>query len=282
MHGNMPAMNYTSYNPRSPLATYVDRFWACSDVPIDRPVRILPTGGFELVFNLSADEIRVYDNLQANGCLRHSGAVFAGAYNECLLIDPMHRASMLGVHFKPRGAYPFLGARADELADQHVNINELWGSVAAELRERLCTLKKVEQRFALLEETLVARLRLACPTHCAVSIAIATFDQTDGQVRVHGVANRVGLSQRRLIQAFAAEVGLTPKRYCRMRRFQKVRDLLSNAQTPNWAQLAVDCGYCDQSHLIREFQTLSGLTPANYLRQSSALHGHANHILETI
>jgi AraC-like DNA-binding protein len=95
------------------------------------------------------------------------------------------------------------------------------------------------------------------------------------------VTRRVGLSQRRFIQVFAAEVGLTPKSYCRVRRFQKARESVRNVEAPDWARVAIDCGYFDQSHLIREFQALSGLSPENYLRQSSGQLGQVlpNHVL---
>jgi transcriptional regulator GlxA family with amidase domain len=83
------------------------------------------------------------------------------------------------------------------------------------------------------------------------------------------LASNVGLSRRRLIQVFAAEVGLTPKLFSRVVRFQRAREIVDHAATPNWAKLAVDCGYCDQSHLIRDFQEFSGLSPTDYLSQRS-------------
>jgi AraC-like DNA-binding protein len=145
--------------------------------------------------------------------------------------------------------------------------------MAAELRERLCAAKTVNQRFALLENVLALRLKDPPRRHAAVSIALAAFDRTCGDARVHEVARRVGLSQRRFIEVFAAEVGLTPKLYCRLRRFQQARHLVLNAPAPDWAQVAVACGYCDQSHLIRDFQAFSGLSPTNYLRMSSGQDG---------
>lgn len=86
---------------------------------------------------------------------------------------------------------------------------------------------------------------------------------------MHDVADRVGLSQRRFIQVFAAEVGLTPKLYCRVQRFHKARGLVLNVDAPDWAQVALACGYFDQSHLIRDFREFAGLSPGNYLRQPS-------------
>ena len=95
-------------------------------------------------------------------------------------------------------------------------------------------------------------------------------------MRVRDVARRVGLSQRRFIRVFAAEVGLTPKLYGRVRRFQRALALVRGVPAPDWAQLAVECGYFDQSHLIRDFRAFAGLTPEEYLRHRSeqVLHNH--------
>lgn len=273
-------MIYRSHIPAPPLAEFIERFWHCSDVPSCRRVRILPSGTSELVINLCQDEIRVYEALQSDRCERFSGAVVSGAYKGCLAIDPMQHATIIGVHFKPGGAFPFLSAPAVELADIHLDLETLWGRAADDLRGRLRAAATVARRFSLLADALISRLQDSPRRHGAVPIALAMIDRTDGAARVHDVARRVGLSQRRLIQVFAAEVGLTPKAYCRVRRFQKARQLVQNVESPDWTRVAIDCGYFDQSHLIRDFQTLSGLSPANYLRESSGLNGQVfpNHV----
>src|SRR5262245_17564784 len=247
-------MIYDSYTPSRPLAELVERFWLCSDTPAHRRERILPSGTIELVINLREDEIRIYDHFQPDRCTRLFEAVVSGPYSGCFVIDPLQHASIIGVHFKPGGAFPFFGAPADELADRHLDLETLWGHTATELRERLCAAATSAKRFTLLEDTLVTRLRHPPDRHGAVSIALEMFDNTSGGARVRDVACSIGLSQRQFIQVFAAEVGLTPKLYCRVRRFQRARELVQNVESPVWAQVAVNCGYFDQSHLIHDFQ----------------------------
>jgi len=260
-------MFYRSYTPAPPLSDFVDRFWLCSDAPPHRRERILPSGTIELVVNLREDEIRIYDPTHPDRCTRMSGAILSGAYSRFFVIDPLQHASILGVHFKPGGAFPFLGAPAGELADTHIDIETLWGPPAVELRERLCAAPTPAERFSLMENALLSRLRHPPEHHGAVPAALDAFEPGGAEVRVRDVARRVGLSQRRFIQVFAAEVGMTPKLYCRVRRFQRARALAR--KTPNWARVAVDCGYFDQSHLIRDFLAFSGLTPADYIRRQS-------------
>ena len=89
------------------------------------------------------------------------------------------------------------------------------------------------------------------------------------------VAGRTGFSQRRFIQVFRDEVGLPPKLYCRLLRFQEVLSRIEAKQNLDWAGVALNCGYFDQAHLIREFQAFSGLCPTAYLRQRGE---HRNHV----
>ena len=266
-----------TYTPGPPLDEYIDRFWFCSDTPAHPRERILPSGTAELVINLTGDEIRIYDASDPARPRRYSGAAVSGPYSNFFLIDPLQHASIIGVHFRPGRAVPVLGVPASELADAHVDLESVWGRVAAELRERLCTAATPANRFAVLEEVLLGRLRRSAPRHGAIPFALDAFEQADAAVKVRDLARRVGLSQRRFIQLSTAEVGLTPKLYGRVRRFQRARELVRQAAEPDWAAVAVACGFFDQSHLIRDFGEFSGLSPVAYLNQRSK-HVLLNHV----
>jgi AraC-like DNA-binding protein len=259
-------MFYHSYTPGPPLSDFIGRFWLCSDTPSHPRERILPSGTIEMVFNLCDDEIRIYDPAHHDRSTQYSGAVVSGAYSSFFVIDPLVHASIVGVHFRPGGAFPFVGIPAGELANTHVDLADLWGPLANQLRERLCDATPA-QRFSVLEAALISRLYHSPQRHHAVSLALNAFEQTDAQVRVRDVARRVGLSQRRFIEVFAAEVGLTPKLYERIRRFQQAGRLARKTPAPDWASVAAECGYFDQSHLIRDFCAFSGLSPIAYLSQ---------------
>lgn len=259
-----PAMNYSFHRPAAPLAKFVHGFWESVYDPSHPKVRILPSATVELVINLSENEIRIYELGQLGGCRRLPGAVVAGAYARALDIDPMQHASMIGVHFRPGGAFPFFGTVVGELANSHVSLDELWRISAIELRERLCSVDTPIQRFRIMEDVLMARL-LSSTKQPRVSLALELFGSSGMGGSVSAVADRIGLSQRRFIQLFAAHVGLTPKLFCRVLRFQHAREIVNRTATLNWAHLAASCGYYDQSHLIHDFQEFSGLTPSDYL-----------------
>jgi len=185
------------------------------------------------------------------------------------VIDTREHVSVMGVHFKPGGAFPLLGAAASELADSHVDLESLWGTSAIELRERLCAAATRAARFRLLENALAAHRFRPLEHHPAVGFALDAFARAESSLTVREVAQQAGLSQRRFIQLFAREVGISPKLFCRVRRFQQTLSLLRQTTSPNWAQLAFDCGYFDQSHLIHDFRLFADLSPTEYTRQRS-------------
>lgn len=257
-------MIYHTYTPSPPLSDFVHSFWASSYTESHPRVRILPRGTVELVINLTDDEICLYTSTHSEQSQRLPGIVISGAYAGAVDIDPMRHASMMGVHFKPGGAFALFGAAVGEIANIHLALEALWGRLAGELRERLCSASTARQRFWILEDTLTARLQ-GTIDHPAVPLALGLFGSEGTGNSVRAVAQRVGLSQRRFIQLFTAHVGLTPKLFCRILRFQHVREFVNQTSTLNWAQLALAGGYYDQSHLIRDFRKFSGLSPTDYL-----------------
>jgi AraC-like DNA-binding protein len=264
---NGDVLRLDSHVPAGRLGDYVHDVWQCDCTRIDDvpPVeRILPSGTVELVINLGRNEVRI--EAGASSPRRYEGAVVSGTYSAPFSIDPRGHTSMLGVHFRPGGASRVLGVPAGELAGDHVELATLFGRrIAHELRERVCSAAPHE-RFGIIECFLNGQLARAREPNLVVDTALRMFGPFGTAATVREVARRVGLSHRRLIELFRAEVGLSPKRYCSILRFQRAVHLGSGSATPDWAGVAFDCGYCDQSHLIRDFVAFSGLRPSEFRR----------------
>ena len=259
---------FNFYKPKPPLSKFVDSFWLYEGyAPEQRTERILPTGTLELVINLRQNELLFYDAERPENCSRFSGAIVSGAHGRGLAPDTAEEVFVIGVHFKPGGAFPFLGLPAGDLADTHVDLETLWGLSAGRLRERLCEARTSAERFRLLQEALLSRLCHGVEQHYAVSAALEMFVKNQAGPRVREAAKYLGLSQRRFIQVFKAEVGITPKLFSRIQRFQQTRTFIQHNPSINWADLAVDFGYFDQSHFIREFLEFSGLSPTDYINR---------------
>jgi AraC-like DNA-binding protein len=255
-------MIYRRRAPRPPLSDFVELLWLFESAASSHASeRVLPTGTVELVINLGEDTAGSFD------------AVVAGPHSRFFVLDTSRPSSIIGVHFKPGGAFPFFALPLDELRNRHVPLEALWGRRAAELRERLLAAEGAEAKLALLERLLLSLLGRPQSRHAAVGHALAAFRR--GPRRIADVVDETGLSPRRFIGLFSDEVGLTPKSFCRIRRFQRTVALLHRVRAVDWAETALACGYCDQSHMIHDFQDFAGLSPANYLARRSE---HMNHV----
>ena len=256
-------MRYGIYRPGPPLDRCVDYLWSLSDVPAHQRERIVPSGTIELVINLVEDEFRIARSATTDSLRRFPGAIVSGCYGTPFEIDTRVHASVIGVHFMPGGAMAVLGAAPGELADMHVSLADLWGPLAGELRERLCTASSPSDRFRILERALRLRLRLRLASkrepRSAVERALVALERPG--IDVGRVTADLQLSRRRLIEVFSEDVGMTPKRYLRVRRFQRALAVASATASPQWAQLALDCGYFDQAHLCRDWVELTGVSP---------------------
>lgn len=272
-------MLFRSYKPAAPLDEFIENFWMYEgyDSPHSRE-RIFPSGTFELVFNLRDDELRIYKTAGFDQYERFSGAIVSGPYNGFFRSDTAEEASVMGVHFKPGGASPFIGPLAGEFADTHTDLDTIWGRTAAEIRERLCGAVSPEIRFRLLESVLLSRLSGRFKRHAAVSMALRTLAQTGTRMTTRQLARQADLSDKRFIDVFRSEVGLTPKVFNRILRFQRLRASLYENSTPDWTQLALQHGYFDQSHLIRDFLAFSGFSPAAYYRRLNDLRSLGAHV----
>lgn len=260
-------MVYRSYVPRAPLNQFVERLWLVSGAQVPRREYILPSGTVELVVNLHDDRVRIDGTVHGAQGRTLSGVAVSGTYTGAFIIDAMQHAAMMGVHFRPGGAFVVLGVPCSELVDAHVDLAAIWGEAAArKLRERLCNAPTDQARFEYLEAELLRRLRGGGHRHPVVPFALQCFTSRGIGASVQEVARRFGLSHRRFLTVFTTEVGLPPKQFCRILRFRHLHAIAQQAGRIDWAQLALACGFFDQSHLANEFRRLSGLTPSEYQR----------------
>ena len=268
-------MLYERHLPHPLLRPYVEDLWLGDDyVPPHSRERIVPSGTVELVINLRENEIRIYDADRPQLCKRFSGAVVSGAYRRFFLTDTAEEASIMGVHFRPGGAFPIFKVLPHELADAHVDLELLWGSFARELREKLILASRPTERFELLELALLDHLVASWQPHYAVAFALDTFAQSESHKTVRELARSINLSERRFIEVFRNEVGLTPKLYSRIKRFEQVLAFVQHNDSPDFAGVAQTYGYFDQSHLIRDFQQFSGFSPSTYIAKQQYLSKH--------
>lgn len=268
-------MRFAVRRPEGPLAGFVEVLWFYEGYAKPHAKeRLLPDGSMELVINLRDDEIRVWDRRDLTQYERLDGAVLVGPHSEYFVIDTAEQQCVMGVHFRPGGGFPFLALPADEMHGQQVALSDLWGAFARELRERLLAVESVRARFDLLEAALLRQVQRPLGFHPAVRYAIGKL-AAQRQPTVGELVDETGLSARRFIEVFRAQVGMSPKQYSRVRRFQRIVQGLRMEAELDWCGVALDAGYCDQSHLIHEFRAISGISPGAWAGLRTE---HRNHV----
>lgn len=255
-------MKYVEVAPRAALAAHVQCFWASEGMALaGESSRVLPDGCVDILVDLG-------DGGPHAGTARVVGAMQTAS------VVPLHgHISLLGVRFRPGGAVPFLRLRLDEVTDADAPLECFWGRDGAALASRLADTPGLAARVRLLEEHLLARWDERRSPDAAVTHATALILEAGGAVPVSTVREAVGLSERTLERRFRAVVGLGPKVLCRVARLQRVVDAARGQAAPEWAGLALEGGYFDQAHLVREFRALAGTTPGAWARERAARVG---------
>ncbi|MHB1533889.1 MAG: helix-turn-helix domain-containing protein [Acidimicrobiales bacterium] len=235
--------------------------------------KILPDPSISIWVNLNRDEFRWFGGPADDQLHSVPGAMLAGARSRASVIEFEAGRAYISVSFALGAASKFFAAPLAQARDALVPLEALWGRSGANLRERLLEAPTPHEALGRMEEVLLEHMADSLVSDRAAATAAARRLSRGASVRE--VASALGLVPRTLRRHFVAEVGLTPKRFARVRRLQRVVRALDGQIEVDWAAVAVGHGYSDQSHLVHDFRDLAGVTPSEYLR--SRING-PNHL----
>lgn len=267
-------MIFVRQQPCPALREFVDWFWFYDGyTPAHQLERLMPDGTFELCINLRNEVRHVYDRNKLQPVAAYRRAWLSGTHARHIVIDSTPDSSMMGVHFKPGGAAGILGMPAGEMTDRVVELDSVWGRPGLELHEALLESPTPTAKFAVLDSFLLRQAKRGHAHSPAIRHALRRLTAEPGMMSIGTTAIELGWSHKHLIERFRDEVGLTPKRFSRIQRFQMVLRAIEKKRGVDWADLACACGYFDQAHFIREFYGFSGLNPSAYLMQQGEYLG---------
>lgn len=250
-------INYT-YSPQPPLSKFIELMWLYDDYQVPyAQEQVLPTGTTTLVINFALREVTL-----------------CGAHAQPFLLETKRIVSHLGVHFYPGGLAPFFDFPIQALQNEVVTLDLLWGSETFALRDQVLAAPSPLAQFQIVEAALRRRLQRISALPPAITFAVQQF-QYPVAPTVANVADQLGMSSRWFRQQFQAAVGLSPKLFLRVQRFQQVLAQIEPLQTVDWADVAATYGFTDQAHLIHDFQCFSGISPTAYLARCGR---HRNHV----
>jgi AraC-like DNA-binding protein len=262
------------YKPSPLLRDSVELFWYRSEGTATTPAitkeAILPDGCAHLVINLSENRIGLYEHIESNRPTALGGSLFCGPGSSPYAILPT-AAAVIGVLFRPGGVFRLLSAPTEEFRDAQVPLELVIGD--DDVREQLIAAATPAARFLRLEKFLLRQLQRSLSLHRAVRYAVSAFEY-DSFLSVAAVLEKIGLSERRFSRVFSEQVGLTPKLFQRVRRFQRTMVSLPSHGEVDWAETATANGFYDQAHLINDFRSFSSVTPSDFFASRIVQRNH--------
>jgi AraC-like DNA-binding protein len=237
------------------LAPFVEAFcFSTDEAGRSPPVRVVPDGRVDLLVSVERDVAPERREVRAH--------VF-GAKTRALVVESAGPVENVAVRFRPGAAFRLLATDAHELVDRAVELRELWGARGAELVSEIQAARSLQARRKLLEAALLERLPAAI---WAVDLgdrisaaAVERIVETAGQLSIRRLAALLGVGERRLERLFRARLGITPKLLARIVRFRAAYEALARGDAQ--VEVALDRGYFDQPHLLRDFYELAGASP---------------------
>lgn len=256
-------MNLRIIKPATSLSMYIKHYWflemeACEAVG----ERVVPAGYVELTFHFADHLIqrKLTDKMQP-------GIIICGQKTGFFDVLPTGKISMLSVQFYPHSAGLFFDLPINELTNETLDLKDIMGVSACELEEQLYDLPTLEDKVKHIESFLLRRLsRKPVYSLDRISHNVKLINQSNGLITPDQLASEACLSRKQHERIFKQTVGLSPKQFLKVIRFQYT--LYAHQQYPgeSLTELAYRCGFYDQSHMINDFREMSGITPKQYFK----------------
>ena len=252
-------INFRTYVPGKHLQPYISCYWTMtSEIELEKPIphRVIPDGCADIILDLNR---RSY---------REAGSI-VGTMTKPIFAKLKGRVNYVAIRFSPGGFLHFFDSVMCNFTDQIIPLETISGKEERNLIEQLCLENNIENQIRLLERHLENLLKTNNRSDPVAKNAIYTILANKGNITVSELARIVDISKRQLRRKFERWVGVSPKTFCRIIRFQSILQMLHHEPKCNWLAIALDGGYYDQSHFIHEFSSYYGLNPSEFLRSKN-------------
>jgi AraC-like DNA-binding protein len=227
--------------------------------------REVPSCVIPLIVNFGP-AMRIFDRDRPQ-TFENYGSFVAGLHETFALVGTAGASFCMQADFTPQGALRLLGLPMDEIANRVVHLDDVIGTGAGVLEDRLHGAPSWGERFDILDGVLLNALAARRDVSREVAWAWDRLDRSGGSAAIGGLATEIGWSQKHFISRFRRDIGLPPKTMARILRFDRAVARLTRSPIGDWAAFAQDCGYYDQAHLGREFRAFAGESPQRFARR---------------
>ena len=253
--------DYKIIPPSSLLSPYIKHYWILKTVGNSTTMaRTVPTGMMSLIFHRGNRLLSVHENMtQPRAFLSGQERTFNDLKYDGYI-------NMISIVFRPAGARAFFNLPLEKTAGLRLTADDMEDRELSELEGTLSGIEKDHLCILFIERFLLRRLtQLAEHNIKRINTAIRLINT--GQTDIVKLADATCLSTKQFNRVFSENIGTSPKEYSRIIRFQRALNMMEKDINLSFAALACDCGYFDQSHMIKEFKTFSGYTPSEYIAE---------------
>ncbi|MEX2193942.1 MAG: AraC family transcriptional regulator [Thermoleophilaceae bacterium] len=236
--------------------------------------RELPSGEVVVIIGFGPKLRTTYPGLAHDRVLTHRSFV-AGLHDTHCLVETPGTQAGIQLNLTPLGAHLLLGLPMHELTNRVVDLGDVLGADADLLVEELHDAPDWQARFELLDDVLVRRLDSARPASPDVAWAWQRMIRSGGRLPVGELCEELGCSRKHIVRRFDEQIGLAPKTFARVLRFQRAVHMLGHRDGASWVderergagrgmtwgEVALECGYFDQAHMNRDFRQFAGASP---------------------
>lgn len=258
-------MDYKHFSPVPALSPYIDSFWIIQSTAasaVNHRARMPADSRATLLLNFAGSSRMIAGDGATYSLGR--GADLLGMHSQSYVLEHEGDTDLIAAQFRPGGFAAFVRQGIGELAEQVAPLDVLWGRPGSQLCEQIYEAATTAEKLALYQTALLKHL-VEVPYQPRLQNALRQIDQAQGNVSVKWLAEQANLSQKQFERLFEHMVGMMPKRYLRLRRFQRLVSWLQHCgNAVNWTDLAAQFNYYDHSHLVKDFRTFAGTTPSEF------------------
>jgi AraC-like DNA-binding protein len=255
---------YREFFPSADLSDVVERYWSMSapDSKLSIPEQLVPVSpAVELFFNLGAPYVRKELAAVNDSAREVRGSHLVGFRVKPVVVAQKGPIRVFGIRCKPEGIAAILPFALGEASHAVVPLDELWGSSTRELEEALrestSDMGMITVVESYLRQVIKRRKERPLETHL-----FSTIRNSGGTISIGQLAAESGSGYKRIERSFSRVLGVPPKFYARVVRYQRAAEsLLREPEGESW----IDAGFSDQAHFIREFSGFTGFSPVRFL-----------------
>ncbi|MDH4473067.1 MAG: helix-turn-helix transcriptional regulator [Fluviicola sp.] len=258
-------MEYHEYPPSAALAPFVKCFWSLeSDDETHERDRIFPDGNIELILHYR-DLFKKYDD--AGNAVVQPRSFFHGQLKRYFELQPTGKVGVFSARFHPAGLRPFVPFSVSKITDLTAPTTQAWGEKAIQLERDLLKADTTEQRISIMETFLLGQLNQE-QVDAIVENCVGSIIEQSGITSVDELTQQQAIGKRALERRFQQSVGLSPKLFARIIRFNYALQLIEKRDFSNFTVIAYEGGFYDQAHFIKDFHDLTGLNPKQYFSKN--------------